>query len=115
MKVLVCGDRNWVEYDKIRRRLELLPKEDTIIIHGAARGADTIAGIVGYQLNFKVKQFTAQWLKYGKAAGAIRNKEMLDQKPDLVIAFHSNLDQSKGTKNCINEAKRRGIPVEIIS
>jgi len=38
---------------------------------------------------------------------------MLDEKPDLVIAFHPNLAESKGTKDCVNEAKRRGIPVEV--
>lgn len=113
MIVLVCGDRFWTDEGKIRERLGKLPA-GTTVIHGAQRGADSLAGQVAKGFGLKVRGFPADWTKYGKAAGPIRNREMLDQKPDLVIAFHPNLEGSKGTKDTVTEAWRRGIPVELI-
>ena len=110
-KVLVCGSRNWYDTDAISSRLSQLHKS-TIIIHGAARGADTIAR--AYAIRFGLRQVAvpAKWEEHGRSAGPIRNRFMLDMKPDLVIAFH--LGDSPGTWDCINEARRRGIPVEVI-
>lgn len=115
MRVLVCGDRNWPRYSVIRKRLEKLP-EDTIIVHGCARGADRIAGAVAKELGFKVEKFPADWKHYGKAAGPIRNKKMLKEgKPDLVLAFHSNLSASRGTKHMVTIARKAGVEVEVIT
>ena len=111
--VLVCGDRNWTDKDKIRKRLQDIPRHMEIIV-GGARGADRIAEDVAVQLGFSVNIYYAQWDKFGRSAGPIRNREMLDQKPDLVIAFHSNISESKGTRDCVMEAQKRGIPTEII-
>ena len=58
------------------------------------------------------QRFPADWDTYGKQAGFIRNIQMLDEKPDLVIAFQKNA--SRGTQHTINEARKRGIPVEVI-
>ena len=61
-----------------------------------------------------IKRFPADWTKFGTKAGPIRNREMLDLQPDLVIAFHRNLKKSKGTIDTVMEANRRGIPVWLI-
>ena len=90
-----------------------LPK-DTVIIEGEARGADKIAGICADVLKLNVMKFPADWDKHGKAAGPIRNLQMLDECPNLVIAFHTNLAKSRGTAHTVREAKIRGIPVEVI-
>lgn len=61
-----------------------------------------------------MKQFPADWTrnKYKNGAeGPIRNKRMLDEGAEIVYAFHPNLEQSKGTRNMINQALRRNIPV----
>lgn len=113
MKVLICGDRNWSDSKKIADRVKQLPA-NTVVIHGACRGADRIAGNAAFNLGYKIVQFPAQWKKYGRAAGPIRNQRMLDEKPDLVIAFHSNLAESKGTKNMLKIATDAGIPTEVI-
>jgi hypothetical protein len=73
-----------------------------------------MAGDNANSLGFNVVAVPAQWDTYGPAAGPIRNKQMLDLGPDLVIAFHNDLSKSRGTVNTVREAKRRGIPVEII-
>ena len=108
MKVLVCGSRYWNNKESIFERLKLLPK-DTTIIHGCANGADKLAGIVAKELGFIVVEVPAEWKKCGKRAGILRNLKMLDLKPDLVLAFHSNLSGSKGTSHTLREANKRNI------
>lgn len=114
MRVLVCGDRDWTDYGVIMKRLSAF-HDDTIVVVGAARGADTLGEEVADQLGFAIERYPAQWGKYGRSAGPIRNRVMLDTKPDLVIAFHDDLENSKGTKDCVIEARRRRIPVEVIT
>lgn len=113
MKVLVCGDRNWTDQAAIYKRLALLDMS-TVVIHGAARGADVLAGDVASRLGFRVVAVPADWDLHGKSAGIIRNRKMLDMKPELVIAFHMDLSKSKGTADTVREARRRGIPAEVI-
>ena len=113
MIVLICGDRNWADRQKVVARLAAIPDGATII-HGACRGADCIAGEESTRRGFSVKEFPADWEKYGKSAGPIRNDAMLAEKPDLVIAFHPNLAESKGTADTVRKARAIGIPVDII-
>ncbi len=115
MRVLVCGDRNWKRMDIIERELKkFLP--GTVVIHGEARGADTLGAFVADKLGFKVVPFPAKWNIYGKGAGPIRNQQMIDEgKPDLVLAFHENLNESRGTKDMVHRARGMGIKVEIIT
>lgn len=115
--VLVCGDRKWKCYYVIEAYLKHLIFVDRYreLIHGCAKGADTLAGWAGHELGMEVIEVPAEWDKHGKAAGPIRNRKMLDMKPDLVVAFHNDLEKSKGTKDCVTEARRRGIPVVLIT
>jgi len=114
MKVLVCGDRSWKDWNKIRSKLQELKPE--VIIAGGARGADTTAALIASkELGIPAYIYPAQWNTYGRAAGPIRNREMLDQCPDLVLAFHSDLSKSKGTADCVREARKRGIKVQIVT
>lgn len=114
MKVLVCGSRYWVNIEPILDRLRKLDQA-TVVITGGANGADLLAESASRLLNLKCIVIRAEWNKYGLAAGPIRNRKMLDMRPDLVIAFHENLSSSKGTMDTIKEAERRGISTEIIS
>ena len=115
MRVLVSGDRDWDDPEAIRRELSKLPS-DTIIIHGAARGADSLADDVAKELGFERDPYPALWEKYYKAAGPIRNQQMIDEgKPDLILAFHPNIQESKGTKDMIKRAVSHSIPFQIFS
>jgi len=110
IRVLICGDREWENAKPIKEFIENLPKS-TIIIHGAAKGADTIAGRVATSLGMEVKVFPADW-SIGKRAGPIRNTQMLvEGKPDAVVYFHNNLEGSKGTKNMVEQAEKAGVKV----
>jgi hypothetical protein len=119
MRVLVCGDRKWSNCDLIFEWLLALRDKygiDLIVIDGAARGADSCAFNATVPLEVKSVRFPANWAKYGRAAGAIRNQQMLDEgKPDLVLAFHNDIENSKGTKDMVARARKAGILVEVIS
>ena len=108
--ILVCGSRDWTDKDII---LEALPFaiEKIKIIHGGAKGADSLAGEIAQELGFEVVVFYPDWKKYGKAAGFKRNIQMLQENPDEVIAFWDG--QSRGTKHTIDSDKKRNIPVTI--
>lgn len=80
------------------------------MVHGNARGADLIAAHYAAAMGFVVESHPADWRR-GRNAGFDRNIEMLDSGIDLVAAFQLNL--SSGTQHVINEARRRGIALEI--
>jgi hypothetical protein len=113
MKVLVCGSRTWESARIIDERLRQLPRGTTIIV-GGARGADRLSAMIARGLGFEVIEFPANWRPdgvYNPRAGVERNLRMLDEDPDLVIAFWEG--GSTGTKHTITEANRRGITVEV--
>jgi len=105
--LLVCGDRNWTDRMLIRGFLEVY--NPSLVIEGEAYGADTIAREEAEDLGIPVMKVFAEWDKYGKGAGHIRNGKMLDGEPDLVLAFHSKIEESKGTANCLSQAEDRDI------
>ena len=111
MKVLVTGSRKWSDYAAIYDRLAQLPK-DSLIIEGGANGADALARTAANRLHFQRVTVKAKWREYGRSAGTRRNRAMLDLQPDLVLGFRIN--QSAGTTDCIDEARRRGIAVEVV-
>jgi hypothetical protein len=116
MKILVTGDRNWRDAKMIYQALDArtgMNWETITLIHGDARGADTLADVCAQILDFKVKRYPADWDRYHRAAGVIRNQQMLDENPDidLVLAFHDDIGNSKGTADMISRAERVGIEV----
>lgn len=109
MKVLVCGSRDWTDHHAILNAL--IRHAPLKIMHGAARGADRIAADLAELHDIEAQAFLADWEHYGKRAGILRNLQMLNAQPNLVIAFQCN--GSCGTQHTIDEAQRRGIPVEV--
>lgn len=125
MRVLVCGGRDFDDFSFVHKYLEDRLLEyyvhtpeglghwswDLVIIQGGAKGADRLADKWA-QLNYvKVEEYPADWERYGKKAGYLRNKQMLEEgKPDLVIAFPGG----RGTDMMIRLAKDAGVPVEIV-
>lgn len=116
MIFIVCGDRNWVDFGLIEFVLAGYPDGSTLI-HGNCRGVDEISGYLGKERGFTVTPVPADWAKYGKSAGPIRNRLMLmhEPKPERVLAFHDNIRQSKGTKDMINAALETGVTVVLFS
>jgi len=118
------ADRQW---GKWMRAVDRLIGSDYEVVHGAARGVDGSAGrfFENYSFTVHVLPVTpGDWEKQGKAAGQIRNMRMARgecachvgwNKPSLVLAVAEDLEQSLGTKGCVFEANRAGIPVLLVS
>jgi hypothetical protein len=113
MVVLVCGSRFYADYAKVYDCLNRL--DVSLVIAGGCRGADALAARAAKACGYPFREFPADWQQFGKSAGPIRNQRMLDEgKPDLVVAFHENPEQSTGTKDMIRRAKRQRLPVRLI-
>jgi hypothetical protein len=141
MRILICGDRKWKNELKIQATVETLLNENfndyfncisnIYVIEGEAPGADTLGRKVAEELGLKVLPFPAPWndiegkpahqigtrndgSKYWKAAGPYRNQQMLTEgKPDIVLAFHNDIGNSKGTLDMIKRANKAGVEVRI--
>lgn len=114
IKILMCGDRNWRDGRTIEAFIKLLPPDETEIIVGDCRGADTIAADLAKFYGFKVDVHKADWDRY-RGAGPRRNQEMINREPDMVVAFHNNIVVSRGTIDTLRRAERANIPYMIIS
>lgn len=109
-RILVCGDRNWADGKRIKQVLEAMSADyDLTIVDGAANGADSLASEAAKELGLKNERYPAAWKQLGKRAGPIRNQEMLDSGVDMVLAFHPNLDESKGTRDMVARARKKGV------
>ena len=114
MRVLVCGDRHWTDARKVWARMSTLPS-DTTVVEGDCSGADRLGAACATRLGIPVEAYPADWQRYGRAAGPVRNQQMLDTGIDLVLAFHSNLAASKGTADMVRRARLAGVMVEVVT
>jgi hypothetical protein len=110
VRLLVCGGRAFVDRDAAFIAIDRVRAERGIalVIHGAARGADTLGGEWGEARGVPVLVFPADWEGLGRAAGPIRNQRMLDEgRPDLVLA----LPGGRGTADMVLRATLAGVEV----
>lgn len=121
MRVLICGARDWTNKEAI---LEQIPLETTVIIEGDATGADKMAGELADELGIEKEVYPAPWEEYKAKypypmwlkAGTDRNKQMLvEGKPDLVLAFHNDIDNSRGTKDMTNRSRKALVETRLYS
>jgi hypothetical protein len=123
MRIVVTGSRTWKDWRTIHGSLDLIADAarktgvSLIVAHGHARGADEIADdwvakrkLAGWPV--EVQRFPAEWTKYGRRAGFLRNARMLKPGADVVLAFI--LDRSKGATQCADLAESEGIPTQRI-
>lgn len=109
MRVLICGDRNWTNYAMVKAAISYLNPD--LVIEGVASGADIMAEQVAKELQINYLGVPAKWYRYGRSAGPIRNREMLELgKPDLVIAFNNHIEASSGTADMLQQTEKKGIP-----
>jgi len=121
MKIAIVGSREFSDMKFAQRVImkELLfaipctddvNQEELVLVSGGARGIDTLAEQEADKLKMNKTIFPAEWNKYGKSAGFIRN-ELIIKEADRVIAFWDG--RSKGTKHSINIAILARKPIDI--
>lgn len=115
MNLIIAGCRYFTDRKLIYEGIDSFIKEygtPDLIIEGGAKGVDRMAYYYAKDNDIPVKVFPANWNKYGRAAGPIRNEEMAKHGTHL-LAFWDG--KSRGTKNMIEMAKKHGLIVTIIS
>lgn len=117
IKVIIAGTRDFNDYAFLKKNVDYFlqginPNNEEIeIVSGNARGADKLGERYAKEHNLPVKLFPANWDKYGKRAGYLRNQEMANYA-DVLIAFWD--EKSKGTKHMIDIAKKQGLTVIVV-
>lgn len=109
-RVLVCGGRDFDDHLYLREVLDGLAAEPggvACIIHGNARGADSLAHQWAVSRGIGGWACPANWKRDGKRAGPMRNQRMLGHKPDLVVAFPGGT----GTADMVKRAEKAGVSV----
>jgi hypothetical protein len=109
-RLVVCGGRDFDDAEFLFRTLDALHREHRFreFMQGGARGADALAKEWAMtKADLKCFEIKADWKRYGSAAGPIRNQQMLDWGPDLVVAFAGGT----GTAGMVALARAAGVPV----
>jgi hypothetical protein len=113
MRVLVCGGRDYKDWEHVEATLNALDAENHIdlIIQGEALGADLLGKHWAWKYMRDCHCFAADWKAHGRKAGPLRNMEMLwIGKPDLVVAFPGGT----GTAHMVQIASDAGVEVLLV-
>lgn len=117
MRVIVAGAVAWTDGDAIRRELSKLPAGSTVI-HGDSPGADKLAGQIAAELGFTVEPMAKNkqdYAKYRRAAWKGLNERMVESGVVLVLAFHPDIDASRGSKHLAEIARAASIDVQVFA
>ena len=115
VRLIVAGSRFAKNECALRERLNELKGSIEVLISGAALGPDSWGIKWAKENDVPLRVFFPRWSKLGRAAGIVRNKEMLDfalKGNGLLVACWDG--KSRGTKNMISVAKKAGVPVEVL-
>lgn len=112
MRVLIYGGRDFADSETAMSVLDYVladwkPDDGLVVVSGGARGADSIGEFWAETRGHTVEQFPAQWKLHGKAAGAIRNQQMLDSGIDYAVQFPGG----NGTADMRRRLDKAGIQV----
>lgn len=107
MRILSCGSRDFTDELSVYYAFKDLP-EDTVVVHGGARGADYLTDQICKGFGYTVLSMKAEWDSLGREAGPQRNRAMLDKfgPIDIVYAFPGD----RGTEDMVMVAAEHGIP-----
>ena len=109
MKVAVIGSRGFDDYELVVKTLSNM--NITLLVSGGAKGADSLGEKYAKEHNIETRIFLPDWTKYKRAAGVIRNTDIINES-DVVVAFWDG--ESKGTLDSINKAKKLNKSLKII-
>lgn len=124
MIALFCGSRTWTDSQPIRDAMIRLVRDRglTTVVHGAQRGADSLAGKEAANLGLQVMEEPAEWEVYGVSAGPIRNEKMLQillrgarewLQPVQCFAFHEDPRLGRGTHDMVRRCMLAGIRTHV--
>lgn len=110
--VAVIGSRNFSEYQIVKQALDKIKHKVNIIVSGGAKGPDSFGEYWANNNSIQTLIFKPNWTKFGKGAGFIRNRHIIENC-DVVLAFWDG--KSRGTKMSIDLAKKQSKKIFIFS
>lgn len=110
MTYAIIGGRDFNDYELVNSTMSQY-KDITSIVSGGAKGADSLGAKYAFDNDIKLITHLPDWEQYGRGAGFVRNKLIIDDA-DVVIAFWDG--KSKGTKNSIDTTKKQNKQIEIV-
>jgi hypothetical protein len=118
MRLIVAGSRSFTDYDLLQRKLDHLTsklnKSKLVLIHGAAKGADTLADRWAEERGVRRLVFLPNYTQ-GKRAPHIRNQEMVEfaaEQNGALIAFWDG--KSRGTASILHKARKQNLTIRIV-
>jgi hypothetical protein len=113
MKIIVAGSRDFNNYELLKETMDKIIGEETdiTIISGCARGADKLGERYAEERKYKLELYPAEWDKFGRASGYIRNRSMA-LNGEVCVVFWDG--QSKGTQHMINLSNEYNLKTHII-
>ena len=111
MKVVIVGTRTYPDLEQVRKYVRDLSPDD-IIVSGGAKGVDETAEGEARKIGMEVISVPAEWNKYGKRAGLMRN-DIIVGMADCVVAFWDGV--SRGTKYTIDKAKEKNVITQVFN
>lgn len=111
MKLAVIGSREFQDYVLLKSTLDPVLERIDVIVSGGARGADSLADRYAKENGISLCVMKPDWNKYGRAAGILRNKDIIENC-DEAIAFWNG--KSSGTKNSIDTCKKMGKRCKVV-
>lgn len=109
-KTIVAGSRGILNYMDVVNAIHDAPWEISEVVCGGAVGPDSLGERWARVNNIPVKMMKADWNKYGKAAGPIRNTEMAEYADRAIVVWDG---ESPGSKHMIKEMNRLGKKVHV--
>jgi hypothetical protein len=110
MKVIIAGSRGITQLSHVNKAIRESGFDITTVVSGGARGVDALGELWAEQNSKTVVRFPADWEKYGKRAGYLRNEQMAGFADALIAVWDGT---SKGTQHMINLAQKQGIKVHV--
>lgn len=114
LRVIIAGGRDFADYTLLSKTMDKYLSEitdDISIICGKAHGADTLGEQYAKEHGYNIQYFPAEWKRYGKAAGYIRNTEMA-KNADALVAFWDGT--SPGTEHMIATAEQHHLNIHVV-
>lgn len=116
-KVIIAGSRGFSNYKLLKEKCNEYLREkrkeyNIIIISGGARGADTLGEKYAQDEGFSLEVFPANWNKFGKSAGFIRNEQMAEVADALIVFWDG---KSHGTKHMIEIMENKKLLVRVVN
>lgn len=111
MRIAIAGSRDFKDLEWVDDFFNHLPDTEVIIVSGGARGVDQRAESAARQKGIECNIYLPDWKQFGKGAGNIRNRTIIDNS-DILVAFWDGV--SRGTEHAIGYARYKNKPTFVI-